>query len=91
MFVFLLSVMDPQLPYALLLYLSSLCLRALVTRALTPPEVEGTKERDLCKQSWESIVPPTDRIFRALQLFPWRQAWRRSGLSVRGCFWWKET
>lgn len=60
--------------------------RALVTRALRPPEVQRMEEVGLGKQSWESIVPPTDRGFRALLLFLWRQGWRRSGLSVRGCF-----
>ena len=73
------------------LYLFSLRLRAFVTGALRPPEVEGTEEVDLGKQSWESIVPPTDGGSRALRLFLWRQGRRRSGLSVRGCFWWKES
>lgn len=68
------------------LYVSSLCLHALVTGALRPPEVEGLEEVDLGKQRWESIVPLTDRGSRALWLFLWRQGWRRSGLSVRGCF-----
>lgn len=67
-------------------YLSSLCLCSLVTRALRPPEVEGMEEVGLGKQRWESIVPLTDRGSRAPQLFLWRQGWRRSGLSVRGCF-----
>lgn len=60
-----------------------------MSRSLRPTEVEGMEEVDLGKHSQENIVPPADRGSRALQLFLWRQGWRRSGLCVRGCFRWK--
>lgn len=56
-----------------------------------PHEVKETEEVDEGKQSWESIVPPRDSGSRALGLFLWCWAWRRSGLSVRGCLWWQES